>query len=181
LAYGFNKIGYKTPRRKKVGITNKRERVLKMSLRELAAKSKRKGKGRRGRILTVKEIRRIKKRGYQAERDLVKRLREMGFKSVRVPVSAPSNEPLPDVFATKGDCVLAFEVKAPNAERAYFSKDQVKKLFDFLNMFEIYLVKLAILAAKFPYKWVFKRIESIDDYSIHKDEESNIRLEVIKC
>ncbi|MBS7639417.1 MAG: Holliday junction resolvase Hjc [Candidatus Bathyarchaeia archaeon] len=152
-----------------------------MSLRDLAAKSKRKGKGRRGRILTIKEIKRIRKRGYQAERDLVKRLRDMGFKSVRVPVSAPSNEPLPDVFATRGNCVLAFEVKAPNAERAYFPKDQVKKLFDFLDMFEAYPTRLAILAAKFPYKWVFKRIENVDDYSIHKDEESNIRFEVIEC
>ncbi|MBS7607289.1 endonuclease [Candidatus Bathyarchaeota archaeon] len=151
-----------------------------MSLRDLAAKSKQKGKGRRGRILTIKEIKRIRKRGYQAERDLVKRLRDMGFKSVRVPVSAPSNEPLPDVFATRGGCVLAFEVKAPNAERAYFPKDQVKKLFDFLDMFEAYPTKLAILAAKFPYKWVFKRIENINDYSIHKDEESNIRFEVIE-
>jgi len=152
-----------------------------MSLRDLAAKSKRRGKGRHGRILTIKEIKRIRKRGYQAERDLVKRLRDMGFKSVRVPVSAPSNEPLPDVFATRGNCVLAFEVKAPNAERAYFPKDQVKKLFDFLDIFEAYPTRLAILAAKFPYKWVFKRIENVDDYSIHKDEESNIRFEVIEC
>lgn len=152
-----------------------------MSLRDLAARSKQRSKSRRGRILTIKEIKRIRKRGYQAERDLVKRLREMGFKSVRVPVSAPSNESLPDVFATRGGCVLAFEVKAPNTERAYFPKDQVKKLFDFLDMFEAYPTRLAILAAKFPYKWVFKRIENIDDYSIHKDEESNIRLEVIEC
>lgn len=149
-----------------------------MSLRDLAAKSKQKGKGRRGRILTIREIRRIRKRGYQAERDLVKKLRDLGFKSVRVPVSAPSNEPLPDVFALKGDCIMAFEVKAPSAEKAYFPKDQVKKLFDFLDMFEAYTVKIAILAAKFPYKWVFKRIDRIDDYSIHKSEESNIRFEV---
>lgn len=148
-----------------------------MSLRELAAKGKRKGKGRHGRILTIKEIKRIKKRGYQAERDLVNKLRDLGFKSVRVPVSAPSSEPLPDVFATKGSCIMAFEVKAPNAERAYFPKDQVKKLFDFLSMFESYTTKIAILAAKFPYRWIFKQIEEIDDYSIQKDEESNIRFE----
>ncbi|MEM1606888.1 MAG: Holliday junction resolvase Hjc [Candidatus Bathyarchaeia archaeon] len=149
-----------------------------MSLRDLA-KGERKNRGKRGRILTLKEIRRMKKRGYQAERDLVKRLRELGFKSVRIPVSAPSNEPLPDVFAVKGNCVIAFEVKAPNGDRAYFPKEQVGKLFSFLEMFEAYPVKLAILAAKFPYKWVFKKISSVGDYSIHKDEESDIILETM--
>jgi Holliday junction resolvase len=149
-----------------------------LSLRDLAAKSKHKGKNRHGRILTIGEIRRIRKRGYQAERDLVKKLRELGFRSVRVPVSAPSNEPLPDVFALKGNCIMAFEVKAPNAERAYFPRDQVKKLFDFLEMFEAYTIKVAVLAAKFPYKWVFKRVDRIDDYSIHKSEESNVIFEV---
>ncbi len=149
-----------------------------MSLRELAAKSKR--KGRCGRLLTIKEIKRIKKRGYQAERDLVKKLREIGFKSTRIPVSAPSSEPLPDVFATKGKCIIAFEVKAPSAERAYFPKDQIKKLFDFLSMFEAYTTKIAVICAKFPYRWVFKEVDKIDDYSIQKDERSNIRLEAVK-
>lgn len=149
-----------------------------MSLRELAAKNKR--KGRHGRLLTIKEIKRIKKRGYQAERDLVKKLREIGFKSTRIPVSAPSSEPLPDVFATKGKCIIAFEVKAPSAERAYFPKDQIKKLFDFLSMFEAYTTKIAVICAKFPYRWVFKQVDEIDDYSIQKDEKSNIRLEAVK-
>ncbi len=152
-----------------------------MSLRELAAKSKRRGTGRHGRILTIKEIRRIRKRGYQAERDLVRKLREAGFKSVRIPVSAPSKEPLPDVFATKGNYIIAFEVKAPKAKKAYFPRDQIKKLFDFLEMFEAYSVKLAVIGAKFPYKWVFKKIDKVDDYSIHRDEKSNINFEAINC
>ncbi|MEM1585901.1 MAG: hypothetical protein QXX99_01070 [Candidatus Bathyarchaeia archaeon] len=150
-----------------------------MSLRELAAKKGRRGNVRRGRILTLREIKRMKKRGYQAERDLVKRLRDIGFKSVRIPVSAPSSEPLPDVFAVKDDCIVAFEVKAPSRGRAYFPRDQVKKLFDFLEIFEAYPNKMAILAAKFPHKWIFKRIEIVDDYSISRDEESNLRLETI--
>ena len=47
----------------------------------------------------MKEIQRIKKRGYRAERELVRKLRLHGFRAV----SAPSKEPLPDVFATKDD------------------------------------------------------------------------------
>lgn len=149
-----------------------------MSLRDLAAEKKPKNRYRR--LLTIKEIKRMKKRGYQAERDLVRKLREMGFNAVRVPVSAPSEEPLPDVFATKGDCILAFEVKAPGSRKAYFPRNQVKKLFDFLSMFEPYNIKMALICAKFPYKWVFKRIDIVDNYSISRDEESNVRLEIIK-
>jgi len=149
-----------------------------MSLRELASQAKRKtGKGRHGRLLTFKEIRRIKKRGYEAERELVHKLRVNGFKAVRVPVSAPSSEPLPDVFATKGNCLVAFEVKAPKAERAYFRKDQVEKLFFFINFFEPYAQKLAVLGAKFPRKWVFKLVDKPDDYVVHKEEKSSFQLE----
>jgi len=149
-----------------------------MSLRELASQAKRKvGKGRHGRLLTFKEIRRIKKRGYEAERELVHKLRIHGFKAVRVPVSAPSSEPLPDVFATKGNSLVAFEVKAPKAERAYFRKDQVEKLFFFLGFFEPYTQKLAVLGAKFPRKWVFKLVEKPDDFVVYREEKSSFQLE----
>lgn len=72
----------------------------------------------------------------------------------------------------KAETLLAFEVKAPNSEKAYFRRDQVKKLFDFLDMFHVYKRKLAIIAGKFPYKWAFKRIEKPDDYLLQKEENS---------
>jgi len=140
-----------------------------VSLRELAAQSKHRGRH----VLTGKESRRIRRKGYCAERQLVKKLRRCGFESVRVPVSAPSNEPLPDVFAMKGETFLAFEVKGPNSEKAYFRRKQVEKLFEFLDMFDLCKRKLAIIAGKFPYKWVFKRIEERDDYVLQKEERSN--------
>jgi len=147
-----------------------------MSLREVASQAEQKmGKGRHGRPLTFKEIRRIKKRGYEAERELVHKLRLNGFRSVRVPVSAPSGEPLPDVFATKGNCIVAFEVKAPKAERAYFRRDQVEKLFFFLSFFEPFAKRLAVLGAKFPRKWVLKVVEKPDDFVVYKEEESSFR------
>jgi len=149
-----------------------------MSLRDLASQAKQKvGKGRHGRVLTFKEIRRIKKRGYEAERELVRKLRFNGFKAVRVPVSAPSGEPLPDVFATKGDSLVAFEVKAPKAERAYYPREQVEKLFFFLNFFEPYTQKKAVLGAKFPRKWVFKLVEKPDDFVVSREESSSFQLE----
>ena len=144
-----------------------------MSLRDLAGGRRRE---RKGRLLTVREIKRIRRKGYRAERQLVKKLRGFGFKSVRIPISSPSSEPLPDVFAVKGDMILAFEVKAPNSDRAYFKKEQVEKLFHFLEMFEIYKYKIAIIVGKFPYKWVFKRVDKPDDYVIQKEEKSNIKF-----
>jgi len=110
----------------------------------------------------------------------VHKLRAHDFKAVRVPVSAPSGEPLPDVFATKGECLVAFEVKAPRAERAYFPKDQVEKLFFFLNFFEPYPRRLAVLGAKFRRKWVFKLAEKPDDFVVYRDEESSFKPENLR-
>ena len=152
-----------------------------MSLRELAsgnrtgAKSK---KRRKTRGLSSKDSKKIKRLGYRAERQLVEKPRAAGFKAVRIPVSAPSSEPLPDVFAVKGGCMLALEVKATNGERVYFKKPQVNKLFRFLEMFEVYAEKRAILVGKFPRKWVFKQAEKVDDYVLHKNDKSSFQLKL---
>ena len=90
-----------------------------------------------------------------------------------MPASAPSSEPLPDVFATKGNCILAFEVKTTHVDRAYFKKSQVKKLFDFLSLFDAYPERMAVLVCKSPYRWVFKHVKHPDDYSIGIDEKSD--------
>lgn len=82
-----------------------------MSLRDLAS-TKKPPRERYTRTLTARQVRAMKKRGYDAERELVHMLRDAGYDAIRVPVSAPSTEPLPDVFAIKGDSILAVEVKA---------------------------------------------------------------------
>ena len=149
-----------------------------MSLRDLALKGRdgKKGRRRRGRSLTSKESRSMRRRGYDAERDLVRKLRSLGFKALRVPTSAPSSEPLPDVFATLEDGILAVEVKASRGDKVYFNSKQVKKLFDFLEMFDVYRRKVAMLAGKFPYKWVFREVKEVDDYVLHRDGEERIQL-----
>ena len=84
--------------------------MIGLSLRDLAGGKPK--KRRFTRILTRKEVKHMKKRGHDAERELVHRLRDASFDALRAPVSAPSSEPLPDVFAVKGDAILAFEVKS---------------------------------------------------------------------
>jgi Holliday junction resolvase len=104
-------------------------------------------------------IRRWRKRGFYSENALVKLLQKRGYHSVRVPVSNPSLNPLPDVIARKDSDVYAFEVK--NARYyAYFPKVQIEKLFRFLN--ELIPLgnerKHAVLAAHLGKKWIFKTV-----------------------
>jgi len=121
-------------------------------------------------------IERFKGRGYGAERQLVKRLREAGFYAVRVPASAPSLEPLPDVFATRDDEIYAFEVKSSSGGRVYFHKGQVEKLFRFLMMFKPYRRKTAVLAVRFGRRWVLKEAPKPGDYVVKKSDRSDLKL-----
>jgi len=105
------------------------------------------------------EIRRWRKRGFYSENALVKLLQKNGFHAVRVPVSNPSLNPLPDVIARKDSHVYAFEVKNAGYY-AYFPKQQIEKLFRFLN--ELLPMekrfKHAVIAAHLGKKWVFKEM-----------------------
>jgi len=106
------------------------------------------------------EIRRWRKRGFYSESALVKLLIKNGYNAVRVPVSNPSLNPLPDVIARKNSNIYAFEVKNAGYY-AYFPKQQIEKLFRFLHelipMEKQY--KHAVLAAHLGKKWVFKQID----------------------
>lgn len=141
-----------------------------MSLRDIASPKKKQPRQRYTRQLTAKQVRAMKKRGYDAERELVHMLRDVGYSAIRVPVSAPSREPLPDVFAIKDDSILSIEVKAQE-RYAYYKRDQVQKLFEFLEIHKIYPRKYAVLAAKFKYKgWWFDIATQLGDYMIKIDK-----------
>jgi Holliday junction resolvase len=105
-------------------------------------------------------IRRWRKRGFYTENALVKLLQKNGYHAVRIPVSNPSLNPLPDIIARKNSEIYAFEVK--NAKYyAYYPKQQIEKLFRFLN--ELVPVenehKHAVLGAHLGKRWIFKEID----------------------
>jgi len=106
------------------------------------------------------ELRRWRKRGFYSENVLVKLLMKNGYNAARIPVSNPSLSPLPDIIARKDTHVYAFEVKNAGYY-AYFPKQQIEKLFRFLNE----LVPLenkfkhAVLAAHLGKKWIFKEVD----------------------
>ncbi len=108
-------------------------------------------------------LRRWRKRGFYSESVLVKLLQKHGCHSVRIPVSNPSLSPLPDIIARKEMHIYAFEVK--NASYyAYFPKQQVDKLFRFLN--ELIPAenerKHAVVAAHLGKRWIFKEVSWTD-------------------
>ena len=108
-------------------------------------------------------LRRWRKRGFYSETVLVKLLQKCGCYSVRIPVSNPSLSPLPDIMARRGSHIYAFEVK--NASYyAYFPKQQIDKLFRFLN--ELIPTdkefKHAVVAAHLGKRWIFREISWAD-------------------
>ena len=105
------------------------------------------------------DLQRWRKRGFHSETALVKLLKKQGYNAVRVPVSNPSRNPLPDVIARRDQHVYAFEVK--NASYyAYFPKGQIEKLFGFLDQFIPlpHQYKHAVLAAHFGRRWIFREM-----------------------
>lgn len=152
-----------------------------MSLRDLAVEQEEKiNQKRTGRNLSTRESKKIREKGYRAERELVRKLKNSGYKAVRIPVSAPSNSPLPDVFAVKNEVILAFEVKSTTSDKIYYRKKQIAKLFEFLEIFNHYPVKIAIIAGKFPYKWILKQVTNEEDYTILKQDNKIITFESIE-
>jgi Holliday junction resolvase len=108
-------------------------------------------------------LRRWRKRGFYSETVLVKLLQKKGYNSVRIPVSNPSLSPLPDIIARRDKHLYAFEVK--NATYyAYFPKQQIDKLFRFLDEFipSTNEYKHAVVAAHLGKRWLFKEISWVD-------------------
>jgi Holliday junction resolvase len=108
-------------------------------------------------------LRRWRKRGFYSETVLVKLLKKKGYHSVRIPVSNPSLSPLPDIIARRDKHLYAFEVK--NATYyAYFPKQQIDKLFRFLDEFipSTNDYKHAVVAAHLGKRWLFKEISWTD-------------------
>ena len=108
----------------------------------------------------AERLRRWRRRGFYSENSLVKLLKKNGFYAVRVPVSNPSLNPLPDIIARREEHVYAIEVK--NARYyAYFPRQQIQKLFEFLHEFVPVEMqyKHPILAAHLGKRWIFREVD----------------------
>lgn len=66
---------------------------------------------------------------------------------------------MPDVYATCGCVLAAFEVKASRLAYAKIMRRQIDKLRGFLEFFNYYPKRYAVVAVTFPYKpWIFVNI-----------------------
>jgi Holliday junction resolvase len=132
------------------------------NIRLLLLKNNIKPENMRGAMVSknrAKSIQRWRRRGFYSETALVKKLERFGYRAVRVPVSNPSRNPLPDIIARRDNHVYAFEVKGAGYY-AYFPKRQIEKLFRFLD--ELIPLdrqfKHAVLAAHFGRQWIFREM-----------------------
>ncbi|MGC8568587.1 MAG: hypothetical protein ACP5LW_01100 [Nitrososphaeria archaeon] len=89
-----------------------------------------------------------RKRGYDWEDKIVKTFRRMGWNAVRL--GSPSVH-LPDVLAINNaeKRIVAIEAKASRGERIRVPQREIERLFDFLELFQAYERREAVIAIKF--------------------------------
>ncbi len=127
-----------------------------------------------------------RRRGFRVEQKLVKYLsKKEGNYVFRVPVSGGRaskklKTALPDVFMVNNieDRIVAFEVKSSRRNSVKVPKEQVSKLFRFLEAFKKYKSREAVIAVWFfkEQKWVFRKVDDSllqNDITIRIDDESN--------
>lgn len=107
-------------------------------------------------------------KGKRGERDLFLYLLKFGWKGRRIPAS------IIDGFATKGNRIALFEVKTTKNNSVKISKEQVKRLHEWLEYFSYYPIREAVGAVRFTKarKWVFIKMDEIRDYVVNDNTES---------
>ena len=118
-----------------------------------------------------------KQRGKSCELKLVRLLNAKGYRALRIPTSARTTAPLPDVLAThkRKNLLVAFEVKGTHHRSVEVSVRQLRKLKHFIEGFPSSIRAEAVVAVWFyePREWVFKRVEDARrPLSVSMDDDS---------
>lgn len=100
-----------------------------------------------------------KRKGSNAERELIKLFWSRSWGAVRVAGSGSMRFPSPDVLAGNKTRRLAIEVKTTKEDKKYFSRDEIKQLLNFA----LYFGAEPWLGVKFPNKkWSFMNPEDLE-------------------
>ncbi len=100
----------------------------------------------------------MKRKGTKFERELIELLWDFGFAALRAAGSGSASYPCPDIVASNGKIVLAFEVKTRSKLPLYVSEREVKELVMFSNLFGA----KPYIALRLPRKkWRFILIERL--------------------
>jgi len=101
-----------------------------------------------------------KRKGSNAERDLIKLFWSIGWAAVRVAGSGSMQFPSPDLLVGNKIRRLAIEAKITKENKKYFSKEEVKQLLVFSSFFGAE----SWLAIKIPQRaWVFVNPEDLEN------------------
>ena len=103
-----------------------------------------------------------RRRGFEKERDLVRKLWEAGFATMRAPASGARIKKgvQPDVIAAREGVILCFEVKTRRDSPIYLEKSQISKLVEWAKRAGA-LPFIAIYTNK---RWHFIPASQLGDY-----------------
>ncbi|MFH0874982.1 MAG: Holliday junction resolvase Hjc [archaeon] len=103
----------------------------------------------------------LKKKGTDAERDLVSKLWATGsWGAVRVAGSGSMHYPSADIIASNKTRIVAIECKVTKDEKKYFEKSEIVQLLSFCE----YFGAEAWIAIKFVRSdWIFFSIENLEE------------------
>ena len=126
------------------------------------------------------KLRAWQRRGYRTEFALVVHLRMCGFKAIRIGAGGSSPNlyytPLPDVIASKNSSFYAFEVKRRKSGYSYVRKEQIEKLFLFMEIIPISEEnKHGIVAVKTGREWRFWEIEGKTKEKAERDGTFHVK------
>jgi len=99
----------------------------------------------------------MKRKGVNAERELVQMLAGSGWAAIRVAGSGSSKFPSPDILASNGSRVLAIECKSTKSKYQYIDTSQLNQLTEFARTFNAE----PWIAVKFSSNWRFFRPEDL--------------------
>ncbi len=101
-----------------------------------------------------------KRKGTNAERELVRTFWKNGWAAVRVAGSGSSHYPSPDILVGREGRRLAIEAKITVDDKKYFPQDEINQLKYFANTFGAE----AWIAVKFiGILWVFFSLEDLNE------------------
>ncbi len=111
-----------------------------------------------------------KSRGCDYERKLVHILHSKNYAAVRVAGSGSMHYPSPDIIASNGERIIAFEVKSTQNKKVYLKEKDVSDLLIFSKNFKaepwfaIHLINKG---------WFFKKAEELLTEEVLRLDETN--------
>ncbi|RLF17238.1 MAG: Holliday junction resolvase [Thermoprotei archaeon] len=107
------------------------------------------------------------RKGYRAELELVKMLREQGFYAVRIPISGSREIPC-DIIAAKGNDKRAYQVKECSKDKIYINEEQIARLIEFARAFGFKPIIAVRWKRARVRKWTFIEVTEVKSIKVER-------------